>query len=95
MPNDIERMKPLGGRVKRLVVEGAMLDVKEDRSGATVCIALKGVIGKACSCSIYTYRPDVCSGFKPGSKGCKSARKTFEEATGRPILGQLSENARS
>ena len=42
--------------------------------GRGPCIALKGKIGKACSCSIYRRRPKVCRDFKPGSYECLAAR---------------------
>ena len=39
------------------------------------CAFLRGTPGKRCSCSIYAARPSVCAQFKPGSVGCRAARK--------------------
>lgn len=40
-----------------------------------VCAALKGRVGEACSCKIYTRRPEVCRDFSPGTPDCNEARR--------------------
>jgi Fe-S-cluster containining protein len=39
------------------------------------CIALKGNIGQAVSCSVYADRPSACRDFEPGSEKCKQIRE--------------------
>jgi len=47
----------------------------------TVCVALRGTIGKRCSCSIYARRPDVCRNFEPGCPSCLRARRIYLKET--------------
>jgi Fe-S-cluster containining protein len=46
------------------------------------CAALTGQIGKATSCAIYPFRPDVCRACLPGDPECAMARNK----QGLPIL---------
>ncbi len=41
------------------------------------CVALKGRIGEATSCSIYAVRPEVCRTCMPGDAECTMARKKW------------------
>lgn len=59
---------------------GAHLATKETRDGM-VCVALRGRIGGAVSCTIYDQRPDVCRAFEPGSSLCLGAREEAGLAT--------------
>ena len=47
------------------------------------CAALKGKIGEATSCSIYSVRPEVCRTCMPGDAECAMARRK----AGLPVLG--------
>lgn len=40
-----------------------------------VCAFLRGTPGRRVSCRIYETRPDVCRSWKPGSMGCREARR--------------------
>lgn len=50
------------------------LGTKENQQGHIVCVALRGSVGKRCSCRIYDVRPRACRSFKPSSKECIAAR---------------------
>ena len=41
------------------------------------CIALRGEVGKACHCSIYSRRPVACRDFEVGSHACLKARESL------------------
>ncbi len=80
--NDIRRLRMAYAEptVKRLV--GGLDDpmeqgirTKKNTQGHIACIALRGAVGKRCSCGIYEARPKVCRGFKPGSESCQYARQ--------------------
>jgi Fe-S-cluster containining protein len=43
--------------------------------GGSVCRALAGTVGGACSCTIYPARPGVCRAFEAGSIACRAARR--------------------
>lgn len=45
-----------------------------------VCAAFKGALGKKCSCSIYEYRPAVCSDWRPRNETCRRIRTKFVRA---------------
>lgn len=44
-------------------------------AGVFACPALRGEVGKACSCSVYADRPEVCRQFEPGGLMCRDARR--------------------
>lgn len=46
--------------------------VKRRKDGA--CIALVGEVFNACSCKVYTIRPEQCRGVRPGDRFCNRAR---------------------
>jgi uncharacterized protein len=41
------------------------------------CAALRGEIGRACACTIYAVRPEVCRVCVPGDAACTMARVRF------------------
>lgn len=41
---------------------------------ANQCIALRGVVGEACTCTVYSRRPEVCRVFPAGGEHCHAAR---------------------
>ena len=45
-----------------------------DKHDLRVCMALSGVVGQACSCSIYQQRPEACRKFESGDVLCRQAR---------------------
>ncbi|MGK3981239.1 YkgJ family cysteine cluster protein [Sorangium sp. So ce118] len=67
---DVGRLPPR----YRLHVIGSSLATKETSSG-TVCVALRGSVGKRVSCAIYESRPTLCRRFERGSKACREARE--------------------
>lgn len=46
-----------------------------DALGNTVCRALRGSVGRSCSCRIYEDRPTLCRSFERGSRACLSSRR--------------------
>lgn len=75
-------LKRLGSRLARKFVKHptvfeSLVDGK--RPGIRVkdgrCKALTGQVGNKVACSIYDKRPDACSQFEPGGRGCKELRK--------------------
>ena len=42
--------------------------------GHEACVALKGKIGKAVACDVYSTRPDFCRAFEKGSAECHKRR---------------------
>jgi Fe-S-cluster containining protein len=43
------------------------------RNGFIVCKALRGTVGRRCSCIVYEDRPEVCRDFKRGGPSCIEA----------------------
>lgn len=62
------RLRPFGTRMK-----GPTLYQMGQERGA--CWALRGHVGKQCSCSIYKFRPGACREFLPGGKKCRELRQ--------------------
>jgi uncharacterized protein len=60
---------------KLVVLQSDAFYMRQTKSGR--CIALKGRIGKSCSCSIYQERPLTCREFEPGSPDCLEAREKY------------------
>ena len=56
----------------------AATPTRMDPSFGKTCAFLRGTPGKRCSCSIYEKRPSICVQFKPGSAGCRDARRALE-----------------
>lgn len=45
-----------------------------------VCAALQGALGKKCSCSIYSFRPECCYSWEPRNATCMRIRLKFVQA---------------
>lgn len=81
--NDGDEERMGRARLRRMTLEvghgytgsGRAMQTKENAQGHIVCKALRGSVGKRCSCSIYRHRPDVCREFNRGSEGCLAARR--------------------
>jgi len=79
---DVKRLGPRRLKVYCLSAGGTWPDEphwatanKINRQGMIVCQALRGSVGKQCSCAIYDDRPKVCRTFKRGSRACRAAIK--------------------
>lgn len=74
LPEDVLR---LSARYRRENVAGrpnwSALRTKNNHNG-TVCVALRGTVGRRVSCGIYETRPRACRDFRPGSQQCREAR---------------------
>jgi hypothetical protein len=70
--NDLARLTP---EFRERNVARASLLTKRDPIGRCVCVALRGTIGRRCSCSIYERRPDECRKLEEGTAECRRARK--------------------
>lgn len=46
----------------------------ETAPGETRCMFLEGQLGKACTCTAYDRRPQVCRDFTAGTPECLAAR---------------------
>jgi hypothetical protein len=53
----------------------AALGTVVDGTGARRYAALKGEVGRRCSCRVYDERPRVCREFEPGTPECLGARR--------------------
>lgn len=47
---------------------------RTNAQGQRVCIALSGEVGESTRCNIYSIRPNVCAGFRPGNHVCLYSR---------------------
>ena len=57
---------------------GLALRTKRTKQSGTVCVALRGTVGRRVSCGIYDRRPDACRCFSPGGAACLEARRALE-----------------
>lgn len=48
---------------------------RTDALGSEVCRALRGTVGRRCSCRVYDDRPKLCRAYKRGSAACLGARE--------------------
>ena len=72
---DVRRLSPSFRRRHGLDESTGSLPTKYTEDSSTVCIALRGMIGRRVSCGIYERRPTLCVQFVVGSSACTAARR--------------------